>query len=107
MSDELGFRREMGEEVQADLMMPSTGIFEEVFSDAQELPALDDLIQLLLQLSNDGRRRVFPKFDATARQCPELILYRSVQEDFAMMFSHRSGSELEARAIQVEGNHTL
>jgi hypothetical protein len=97
----------MGEEIQADFVMPLAAILKKILSNVQEPSALDALIELFLQLPNDGRGCMFSELNAPAWKCPEIILYRAMKKDRAAMLDDSSSSELKASVAEIKGDHAL
>ena len=86
-------------------MMRFALVFEEVLAHAEQRTATNGKPKLLLELALDCIAGLFAHFDTSTGERPELIAFQAVQQDVMLMQGHRTGAEMKATTVAVEGNH--
>ena len=61
--------------------------------------------KLLLELPFYRLCSLFPEFNASAGECPEVVAFKAVEKDLVLKPCQSSSPEVEAAAMFVEGDH--
>ena len=91
--------------VQPNLMVRFTVVFKEVFSDAEQLIALNLNTKLLEELSDDSVFTLLPRLYSTARKRPESFSFEPMQQYVPVLKHDSASTEMKAVGIDTEGDH--
>jgi hypothetical protein len=92
-------------EIQPDFMVFRSRVRKEILHQENERSGAGFQAEFFANLAHDGIGTGFARFDAPARQRPEVVAFQTMEQHAVVATDDGGGTQVEAMAIRFEGNH--